>query len=125
VRQFRGHTDRITDLHMSADARWLLSASLDGTVRAWDVPSSMCLQASSAAYYDYLPQNSCLPTSPSRQFERVAGKRRAPKATPHVAVPGMEDEFSVHASVEALVKRVPPDPCTPPHFMLVLSVIGS
>ncbi|EIE21950.1 WD40 repeat-like protein [Coccomyxa subellipsoidea C-169] len=46
VRQFKGHTDRITDLHMSADARWLLSASLDGTVRAWDVPSSMCLQAS-------------------------------------------------------------------------------
>lgn len=49
VRQFKGHTDRITDLHMSADARWLLSASLDGTVRAWDVPSSMCLQASSTA----------------------------------------------------------------------------
>ncbi|BDA46919.1 probable guanine nucleotide-binding protein subunit beta-like protein at C-terminar half [Coccomyxa sp. Obi] len=44
VRQFRGHGDRITDLHMSADARWLLSASLDGTVRVWDVPSSMCLQ---------------------------------------------------------------------------------
>ena len=83
MRQFRGHTDRITDLHMSADARWLLSASLDGTVRAWDVPSSMCLQASSAALHDYLPQNSCLPhlLLEGDKFERVAAKRRAPKAT--------------------------------------------
>ena len=35
VRQFKGHTDRITDLRMSADARWLLSSSLDGTRRVW------------------------------------------------------------------------------------------
>ena len=46
MRQFRGHTDRITDLRMSADARWLLSSSLDGTLRVWDVPSARCLQVS-------------------------------------------------------------------------------
>lgn len=46
VRQFRGHTDRITDLQMSQDARWLLSSSLDGTMRVWDVPSARCLQVS-------------------------------------------------------------------------------
>ncbi len=49
VRQFRGHTDRITDLRMSADARWLLSSSLDGTLRVWDVPSARCLQVSPSA----------------------------------------------------------------------------
>ncbi len=38
VRRFRGHTDRISDLQLSADCRWLLSASLDNTVRVWDVP---------------------------------------------------------------------------------------
>lgn len=42
VRRFRGHTDRISDLQLSADCRWLLSASLDNTVRVWDVPGG-CL----------------------------------------------------------------------------------
>lgn len=63
VRQFRGHTDRISDLHMSADARWLLSASLDGTTRVWDVPSSMCLQASRS-----LCRHSQTPPGPCRTF---------------------------------------------------------
>lgn len=44
VRQFRGHEDRITDLDASADGKWLLSASLDGTVRVWDIPSARVLQ---------------------------------------------------------------------------------
>lgn len=47
MRRFRGHADRITDLTLAADARWLLSASLDGTVRVWDVPAAQCLQARS------------------------------------------------------------------------------
>ena len=55
VRQFRGHTDRITDLRMSADARWLLSSSLDGTLRVWDVPSARCLQVSPSADASFLP----------------------------------------------------------------------
>jgi hypothetical protein len=38
VRRFRGHADRISDLQLSSDCRWLLSASLDNTVRVWDVP---------------------------------------------------------------------------------------
>jgi WD40 repeat protein len=45
VRTFRGHGDRITDLGIAADGRWLLSASLDGSLRVWDVPSARCLQA--------------------------------------------------------------------------------
>ena len=38
VRRFRGHTDRVTDLQLSEDCRWLLSASMDNTIRVWDVP---------------------------------------------------------------------------------------
>ena len=45
VRRFRGHKDRITDVAVSPDAKWVLSAGLDGTLRVWDVPSATCLQA--------------------------------------------------------------------------------
>jgi U3 small nucleolar RNA-associated protein 21 len=38
VRQFRGHTAAVSDMRVSEDCRWLLSASLDGTVRCWDIP---------------------------------------------------------------------------------------
>eukprot|EP00983_Pelagomonas_calceolata_P121690 1160824-Pelagomonas_calceolata.AAC.6 len=36
--------DRVTSLQLSADCRWLLSASMDGTLRVWDVPAAQCLQ---------------------------------------------------------------------------------
>lgn len=39
VRRYIGHWSRITDLCFSPDARWLVTASLDGTVRVWDLPS--------------------------------------------------------------------------------------
>lgn len=38
VRRFMGHTDRITDMQLSKDCKWLLSASMDNTLRVWDVP---------------------------------------------------------------------------------------
>lgn len=37
VRKFEGHTDRITDLSFSEDGKWLLSSSMDGSLRIWDV----------------------------------------------------------------------------------------
>ncbi|XP_059651888.1 U3 small nucleolar RNA-associated protein 21 homolog [Cornus florida] len=37
VRQFEGHTDRITDACFSEDGKWLLSSSMDGSLRIWDV----------------------------------------------------------------------------------------
>lgn len=45
VRVFDGHSHRITDLAFSKDGRWLVSSSLDGTVRTWDVPSSHLIDA--------------------------------------------------------------------------------
>ncbi|KAL5705530.1 hypothetical protein ACHQM5_023824 [Ranunculus cassubicifolius] len=37
VRKFEGHSDRITDICFSEDGKWLLSSSMDGTLRIWDV----------------------------------------------------------------------------------------
>ncbi|CAO3626997.1 unnamed protein product [Cunninghamella echinulata] len=39
VREFWGHRNRITDLTFSPDGRWLVSSSLDATVRTWDLPT--------------------------------------------------------------------------------------
>lgn len=44
VRRFKGHKDRVTGVVISQDARWLLSSSMDGTVRVWDIPAACCLQ---------------------------------------------------------------------------------
>lgn len=40
IRKFSGHRGRITDTTFSADSRWLITASMDGTVKVWDIPSS-------------------------------------------------------------------------------------
>ncbi|KAK3023814.1 hypothetical protein RJ639_044738 [Escallonia herrerae] len=37
VRKFEGHADRITDMCFSEDGKWLLSSSMDGSLRIWDV----------------------------------------------------------------------------------------
>ena len=39
VREFAGHDNQVTDIAMSADSRWLVSASLDNTVKVWDIPT--------------------------------------------------------------------------------------
>lgn len=43
VRVFRGHTNRITDMTWSADGRWLISASMDASVRTWDMPTGRAI----------------------------------------------------------------------------------
>jgi len=42
VREFSGHQGQINDLAFSPDGRWLITASMDCSVRTWDLPSG-CL----------------------------------------------------------------------------------
>ncbi|KAJ1729073.1 rRNA-processing protein utp21 [Coemansia biformis] len=39
VRKFAGHRNRITDLAFSNDGRWVVTGSLDSTIRTWDLPT--------------------------------------------------------------------------------------
>ncbi|CCD27133.1 rRNA-processing protein UTP21 NDAI_0J02410 [Naumovozyma dairenensis CBS 421] len=43
VRQLWGHSNRITSLDFSPDGRWIVSASLDSTIRTWDLPTGGCI----------------------------------------------------------------------------------
>lgn len=43
VRQLWGHSNRITALDFSHDGRWITSASLDSTIRTWDLPTGGCI----------------------------------------------------------------------------------
>lgn len=43
VRRFVGHTAQITDTSFSADSRWLISSSMDGSIRTWNVPSGQLI----------------------------------------------------------------------------------
>ncbi|CAK9820677.1 WD repeat-containing protein 36 [Anthophora plagiata] len=40
VRRFEGHEARLTDACFSPDSRWLITASMDCTIRTWDIPSA-------------------------------------------------------------------------------------
>nr|XP_025147926.1 WD repeat-containing protein 36 isoform X2 [Bubalus bubalis] len=42
VREFSGHQGQINDMTFSPDGRWLISASMDCSIRTWDLPSG-CL----------------------------------------------------------------------------------
>uniref|UniRef100_A0A7M4EGQ2 WD repeat domain 36 n=1 Tax=Crocodylus porosus TaxID=8502 RepID=A0A7M4EGQ2_CROPO len=42
VRKFSGHLGKINDMAFSPDGRWLISASMDCTIKTWDLPSG-CL----------------------------------------------------------------------------------
>lgn len=40
VRKFTGHSAQLTDATFSPDSRWLVTSSMDCTIRTWDVPAS-------------------------------------------------------------------------------------
>lgn len=43
VRVLFGHSNRITGMDFSPDGRWLVSVSLDSTLRTWDLPTGGCI----------------------------------------------------------------------------------
>jgi len=119
VRVFRGHGDRPTALCISRDARWVLSAAMDSTVRVWDVQAASCRDvmrlAAPAVALSLSPNGTTLATAHSEQraiylwanadmYGGVSDKqlqgRRA--ALPRIGNAG-EDEDSEDEDAEALV----------------------
>ncbi|SCV04690.1 LANO_0G11760g1_1 [Lachancea nothofagi CBS 11611] len=43
VRQLWGHTNRISSFDFSPDGRWIVSTSLDASIRTWDLPTGTCI----------------------------------------------------------------------------------
>lgn len=43
VRKFTGHTAQLTDVAFSPDSRWLITASMDCSIRTWDIPSGQLI----------------------------------------------------------------------------------
>jgi len=43
VRKFSGHKARITDVSFTKDGRWLATASVDTSLRIWDLPTARCI----------------------------------------------------------------------------------
>lgn len=43
VRVLYGHSNRISGLDFSPDGRWIVSVSLDSTLRTWDLPTGGCI----------------------------------------------------------------------------------
>ncbi|CAG9815275.1 unnamed protein product [Phaedon cochleariae] len=39
VRKFAGHTAQLTDAALSPDSRWLITSSMDCSIRTWDIPT--------------------------------------------------------------------------------------
>ncbi|XP_026686397.1 WD repeat-containing protein 36 [Diaphorina citri] len=43
IRKLSGHMGQLTDADFSPDSRWLITASMDCTIRVWDIPSSQLI----------------------------------------------------------------------------------
>lgn len=67
IRKFVGHKAPITDCCFSPDSRWLITASMDSTIRVWDIPSSYLID-------HFRLENACisLSMSPSGDFLATA-----------------------------------------------------
>ena len=114
MRQFRGHTDRITDLQISQDARWLLSSSLDGTIRVWDVPSARCLQVSLAGGGSCPASNLILPAFMQVDLCSCSGVRFAVHAVAWLMINTFSAKCVPCEGVEAggACDSAEPEPCT-------------
>eukprot|EP00948_MAST-09A_sp_MAST-9A-sp1_P003668 g3668.t1 len=44
VRKFNGHQNRLTAIEFSPDSRWIVTSSMDHTLRVWDIPTARCVE---------------------------------------------------------------------------------
>lgn len=67
VRHLYGHTNRITAMDFTPDGRWLVSASLDATIRTWDLPTGGCIDGIKLSNVA-----TCLKISPQGEYMATA-----------------------------------------------------
>ncbi|KAJ3413691.1 hypothetical protein HDV05_007679 [Chytridiales sp. JEL 0842] len=66
IRELWGHRNRILDMAFSPDGRWLVSTSLDGTIRIWDLPTGGLLESiktEPATSVSFSPQGNLIATT--------------------------------------------------------------
>lgn len=52
IRHFHGHKGPLTDASFSPNARWLITSSMDCTIRTWDILSSHLIDVFQVSFYD-------------------------------------------------------------------------
>lgn len=65
VRKFIGHTAQLTDATFSPDSRWLITSSMDCSIRTWDVPSSQLVD-------QFQMENACISLNMSPTGDTLA-----------------------------------------------------
>lgn len=65
IRKFYGHTSQITDITFTPDSRWLVSSSMDCSIRTWNIPSAQLID-------QFRTQDACISLSLSPTGECLA-----------------------------------------------------
>lgn len=65
IRQFNGHTAQLTDAAFSPDSRWLVTSSMDCSIRTWDIPSAQLVD-------QFKTETACISLSVSPTAEALA-----------------------------------------------------
>ena len=119
IRKFMGHSAKINDVTFSPDSRWLVSASMDSTIKIWDIPSSYmidhfrvekpCVSLTMSPTGDFLAtahvNNLGIYLWANKMlFNQISLRSINPKASaPYVGLPSnVADEISLEEAIEEL-----------------------
>ncbi|XP_065372448.1 WD repeat-containing protein 36 [Calliphora vicina] len=119
IRKFEGHAAKINDVTFSPDSRWLISASMDATIKIWDIPSSYmidqfrvekpCVSLTMSPTGDFLAtahvNNLGIYLWANKMlFSQISLRSINPKAeAPYVGLPSnVADELSLEEAVDEL-----------------------
>lgn len=67
VRKFNAHQNHISDICLTSDSKFLLTASLDASIKVWDMESALCLQTMA---FSSVPV--CVAASPTLEFLAIS-----------------------------------------------------
>jgi U3 small nucleolar RNA-associated protein 21 len=111
VREFWGHSNRISDICFSPDGRWIVSSSLDATVRTWDVPSGKCINLfkvdQPVTSVTFSPHGDFLATTHVDHFSIFLWSNRAMYSSMDLRSMDDEEELELEADVLALPVATP------------------